>query len=102
MLWLIAILAVAGFTTNVLGLWSYSYFAPKKEAIRYQVFKEGQSYNDGMLRDLNDIRREYLKADPEQKAALRGIAIHRFDAYDVTRLPADLQAFYAQIQGEQQ
>lgn len=90
-------LACLGFVANGLGLLSFSFFAPKVEAVRYSTFKESQSYNDGMIRDLQNLRLEYLKATPEQQAALRAITLHRFSVYDVSRLPPDLQSFYQSI-----
>lgn len=84
---------------SLCGYWSYNYFAPRYEQVRYNTFKESQSYNDAMLRDLQNIRMEYIKANDEQKAALRAIAIHRFEVYDINRLPDDLRQFYYSING---
>jgi len=94
---LIVSIAILGFVANLTGLANFAFFAPKVEQVRYDVFKRSQAYNDGMIRDLQDIRREYLTATVEQKAALRAIAIHRFDAYDVSKLPPDLVAFYQSL-----
>ena len=94
------ILAFAFFAfISLFGYWSYSYFAPRYEQVRYNTFKESQSYNDAMLRDLQNIRMEYIKANDEQKTALRTIAIHRFEVYDINRLPDDLRQFYYSIGG---
>ena len=73
---------------------AYSFYAPKYEQVRYDTFKQSQTYNDGMLRDLQDLQMEYTKANDEQKAALKAIILHRFAVYDVDRLPPDLQSFY--------
>jgi hypothetical protein len=76
---------------------AYAFYAPKYEQVRYDTFKQSQSYNDGMLRDLQDLRMEYIKANDEQKAAIKAIAIHRFSVYEVEKLPIDLRAFYQEI-----
>jgi len=73
---------------------AYAFYAPKYEQVRYNTFKESQAYNDGMLRDLQNLRMEYIKSNDEQKAALRAIALQRFSVYEINRLPYDLQAFY--------
>ena len=73
---------------------AYSFYAPKYEQVRYDTFKESQTYNDGMLRDLQNIQMEYLKANDEQKSALKAIALHRFSVYPENKLPADLRNFY--------
>lgn len=76
---------------------SYRMFAPATEQARYDTFKQSQSYNESMLKDLYDLEREYIKANAEQKAALRALILHRYDSYDRNRLPADLQAFYVTL-----
>jgi len=73
---------------------AYAFYAPKYEQVRYNTFKESQAYNDGMLRDLQNLRMEYIKSNDEQKAALKAIALQRFSVYEINRLPYDLQAFY--------
>jgi hypothetical protein len=75
----------------------YRVFAPATEQVRYDTFKNSQSYNESMLKDLYDLQREYIKANTDQKAALRALILHRFDSYDKNRLPADLQAFYSTL-----
>jgi hypothetical protein len=92
-----AILAVFLVVGSILSFYLYSYFAPKYEQVRYDTFKQSQSYNDGMLRDLQDLRMEYVKANDEQKAAIKYIAIHRFSVYDIDRLPVDLRVFYQEL-----
>ena len=79
---------------NALGFWQYSVFAPKYAAMQNQVFHNSQQYNDGMIRDLENIKREYQSADANGKAALKATAIHRFEIYPRDRMTPDLQAFY--------
>ena len=90
----LAIFLVVG---SLLSFWLYSYFAPKYEQVRYDTFKQSQTYNDAMLRDLQDMRLEYIKADDAHKAAIKFIAMHRFAVYDIDRLPQDLRAFYMEL-----
>lgn len=82
---------------SFLSFKSYEYYAPKYRAVDAKVFKESEQYNEGMLRDLTELQRQYITATDEQKAALRPIIRHRFDAYDITKLPPDLQEFYATL-----
>ncbi len=82
------------FGLNFFGLENYSFFAPRYTAVDNKVFHESQQYNDGMVRDLENIKREYQGATPEGKAALRATAIHRFEIYPRDRMPPDLQNFY--------
>lgn len=87
-------LSLLAFVANATGLASFAFFAPKVEQVRYNTFKESQAYNDGMLRDLQNLKMEYQRGNPEQQAALKAIVIQRFSAYDVNKLPVDLQSFY--------
>lgn len=79
---------------NAVGFINYSFFAPKYTAVQNTIFHESQQYNDGMIRDLENIKREYQQATPEGKAALKATALHRFEIYPRDRMPPDLQNFY--------
>jgi hypothetical protein len=76
------------------GYESYAYFAPKYRAVDAQVFKESEQYNDGMVRDLENLQMQYMQATTEQKAGLKDIILHRFAVYDINRLPNNLFSFY--------
>lgn len=79
----------------------FKFFAPKEEAVRREVFKQSQAYNDGMMQELYQMQRDYLKAkSPEEKVALRSIILHRSDAYDVNMLPNDLRSFILRLRME--
>lgn len=72
-------------------------FAPKYEQVRRDTFEQSQAYNEGMRRDLEEIRNQYLAAgDPAAKASLRATFIHRAEGYP-NQLPPDLAAFYSSI-----
>ena len=86
---------VIGFTA--ISYVGYRMFAPATEQARYDTFRNSQSYNEGMIKDLYDLEREYIKANDDQKAALRALILNRFGSYERNRLPADLQAFYAPL-----
>jgi hypothetical protein len=86
------------FFLNALDFGLFKTFAPKYEQVRRDTFEQSQAYNEGMRRDLEDIRNQYLKSsDPASKAALRATFIHRAEGYP-NQLPADLQSFYSSIQ----
>jgi hypothetical protein len=82
------------FGMNMFGLANYSFFAPKYRAVDAQVYKQSEQYNDGMIRDLENLQMEYMKANDTQKAGLKDIIIHRFSVYDMNRLPPNLFNFY--------
>lgn len=77
----------------------YTFFAPRYAATQRKVFLETQGYNEGMIRDLENLKIQYLQTNDEGKETLKPIIIHRFSVYQRDRLPIDLQNFYSQIQG---
>ena len=85
------------FGLNLFGLANYSFFAPKYRAVENQVFKESEQYNDGMIRDLENLQMQYVQADDAHKALLKDIIIHRFSVYDQSNLPPDSWNFYQQL-----
>ena len=93
---LVLLLAI-GFGLNIAGLASYNFFAPKYRAVDNKVFKESEQYNDGMIRDLENLQMEYVNSDADHKQALRAIILHRFSVYDENRLPYNLRSFYDQL-----
>ena len=82
------------FGLNLFGLANYSFFAPKYRAVENQVFKESEQYNDGMIRDLENLQMEYINADQAHKDALRAIVLHRFSVYPQDKMPGNLRNFY--------
>jgi hypothetical protein len=90
----IAIGIAAIFGVSYLGYESYKFFAPKYRAVDNQVFKQSEQYNDGMIRDLENLQLEYISADKEHKDALRAIVLHRFSVYPEDKMPPNLRNFY--------
>jgi hypothetical protein len=80
------------------GTWEmYNYFGPKYEQTRYSIFKGSQSYNEGMIRSLYTVERQYNAANDSDKAGLKAMTLHQFEVYDINRLPDDLQMFYNKL-----
>ncbi len=74
-----------------------NFFAPKQEAVRRKVFEQSKAYNQGMIQELQNMQFEYVKAKPEQQAALRSIILHRAADYPADSMPADLYAFIQEM-----
>lgn len=82
------------FVLSFLGYEGYKFFSPRYAAVARNVFENTQAYNEGMVRDLENLRMQYISADHEQKDALRAIILHRFEVYPEDRLPPNLRNFY--------
>jgi hypothetical protein len=83
-----------GFVLNVFGLFSYSFFAPKYRAVENQVYHESEQYNEGMVRDLENLQLAYIQADNTGKQSLKAITLHRFSVYPEDKMPPNLRNFY--------
>jgi hypothetical protein len=100
---ILAVLLVIGALASVpfIAFEAHEYFAPRFAAVTREVFKESPSYNDGMVRDLENLMMEYKAASKEHQPALRSVILHRFSIYPEDKLPANLLSFYVQLRSEQ-
>jgi hypothetical protein len=92
-------LAALIFFLNLVGFANFAFFNPKMEAVRNATFKQSQSYNDSMIRDLYNLKMQYEQATPEQKVGLRAFILHQFSVYPKDSLPVDLASFYSTLTG---
>ena len=76
------------------SFFAYQYFAPKYRQVDNEVFKQSEQYNDGMIRDLENLQLEYINADKDHKDALRAIVLHRVSVYPEDKMPPNLRNFY--------
>jgi hypothetical protein len=90
--------AAAIFGISYGGYELYAYFAPRYTAVDNKVFHESQQYNDGMIRDLENLKLEYVNADKDHKDVIRAVVLHRFSVYPEDKMPPDLRNFYEQLQ----
>lgn len=79
----------------------YQYFAPRKEAVRRQVFEQTKSYTEGMNQELSNMQFQYEQAVPEHRAALRSIILRRVADFDIEQLSPYLRAFIERLRREQ-
>ena len=80
----------------------YKVFAPKYKQVRRDTFEQSKAYNQGMIQELQNMQFEYVKATPDQQAALRSIILHRASDFDIDQpeVPADLRRFIQQLRRE--
>lgn len=97
----LVIVAVIGaiISASFVSFGLYRYFAPREAEVQREVFENTKGYNDGMIRDLENLQMEYQHADKTQKEAMKAVILHRFSVYDKSRLPIDLRKFYDDLRG---
>lgn len=79
----------------------YRLFAPRQEAVRREVFEQSRAFNEGMAQELWDMQVQYNRAEPNGRAALRSIILHRVAGYDMTRLDPGLLGFVLGLRAEE-
>lgn len=95
----IAVSIAVGVTAlNALGFVNFAFFAPRYEEVRRQTFEQSRAFNEGMVRDLENLRlqRTAAKTDAERDVIDATIR-HRFSVYSEESLPPDLRSFYHAI-----
>lgn len=95
----IVLLLSAAFGLEWAGIKWYGFFAPRKAAVRREVFKQTRSYNEGKEQELIKLRLEYLRArDVDAKRAIASTIRHAFADYDENLLDSEeLRAFLKEI-----
>lgn len=103
---------VCGFLVIVLALtwvfqgndfFLYKFFAPRQEAVRREVFETSRAFNQGMVQELQSMRRDYVtSSDPEAKKALASVILHRVDGFNLDDpiVPQDLRSFVNDLRAQ--
>ena len=88
------LILIAGLTfgLNAVGFINYSFWAPKQEQVRRDVFENTKSYRDGLRRDFDNLYLSYeTEKDPATKSAILSVIRHRADGVDPDFLPSDIR-----------
>lgn len=103
------VLGLVVFVALVVGLTEFGYrldkhYQPLQEQVRANTFAQSQTFNEGMVRDLQNLKLQYLNASEtaDQKIAIRDTVRQRYAAYDPAKLPVDLALFYNQMMNQSQ
>ena len=82
------------------GYYLYSFLAPKYEATRRDVAIQSRSYQEGSVRELYTLQRQYQSAKTDaERDTIAAAARHEFSIFPKDRLPGDLQTFLIQVGG---
>lgn len=87
-----------GFLATGGDLAIYSFWAPKQANVERKVFENTQSYVQGKVSYLSQLRLDYEQATEQtQKNALRRIILTESAQIDSKHLPVDLNLFIEQL-----
>lgn len=87
-----------GFIATGGDLITYEFWAPKQANAQREVFQNSQSYIQGKVEYLNQLRMAYTNAEGDQQQALRQTILTEAATVDQTKLPASLQFFLRSLQ----
>lgn len=88
------------FGLNLFGLFSYSFFAPKMEAVRRDTMLQSRAYSEGATRELYRLKLQYSQArTDDERATIAAFARHEATAFDKSLLPLDVAAWLVSIGG---
>jgi len=90
-----ALVGIFGMTWLVEGndFFLYKVFAPKREAVRREVYENTKSYTQGMRQELMNMQMSYIQADAEHKVALAYIIKRRAAEINPEDLTPELRSF---------
>lgn len=90
-----------GFIATGGDLAIYRFWAPKMENAKREVFENTQSYVQGKISYLSQMRLDYESTmDMGQKQALRRMILTEAAQVDNSKLPADLRGFILRLKGD--
>jgi hypothetical protein len=93
-------LCAVGFCLNYFGYASFSFFAPKYEAVRRDVMIQSRAYSEATTREIYRLKLQFQQAKTDdERATIAAMARHESQSFDRARLPADLRLFIDQIGG---
>jgi hypothetical protein len=94
-------MALVAFAIQGTDFFLYKTFAPRREAVRREVFEQSKAYRDGLMQELRSAQIDYAKAtSPQQKHAIGALVLHDVAGFQGD-LPADLDDFVRAVRAEQ-
>jgi hypothetical protein len=89
-----------GWGGQAYDLFYYSFWAPKYESVKRDVFKQTYSYTQGNTQEArNYMMRIIVEKDPNAKICLKDAFLHQF-ANDKKMFPQDIQDFISNLERE--
>jgi hypothetical protein len=101
---LLVVFGILGLTWLLQGndFFLFKVFAPKYEQVRRDTFEKSRAFNQGMVQELDNMRFEYVKANPAERDALASIILHRASGYDLhdPSVSPELRTFIEKLREE--
>lgn len=79
------------------GLQVDRFLGREKADVRTDIYRNSRAYQEGSIRDIRRLMREFKAATPSEQESLRTIILQRADEMDYDNLPSDVRQFLAEI-----
>jgi len=74
------------------------HYQPKYEQVRRETFESSQAYNEGVQRDIANLRLDWLGASGGQKDAIRSLALERINGLPSSTRTPQIEAFRSELE----
>jgi hypothetical protein len=78
----------------------YKVFAPAKANVEREVFENSDSFVRGTNADIQAYYLEYVKADPEHKAAIKAVVLEKTAKFPEEQMSETVRRFVHQLRAE--
>lgn len=93
---ILGVVLLALLTAGIFGI--RKVLLPAEEQLRRDVYEESKSYRDGTIRDLDNLRLEWLRASEVHKKAIAETARHRAADFPRADLPERIREWLSEIE----
>ena len=100
---LLILICLGGWLVEGNNFFLYRYFAPKQAEVERKVFEETPSFVQGNNQELQKQYFDYIKATPEQKAAMKSIILHEAAGLGpdgLQKLSPEVRSWIQQLQSQ--
>ena len=85
------------FVGQYFAWWNLSFFGPKVENTRREIFENTQSYVESRRQALTKYYREFCQSDNESKCAIRDLMLQDFANFEISRLTETQKKWYDEM-----
>lgn len=97
------VIALATCAMLVVFSWCvWAWLAPRSETVRRETYEESRAYREGVVREVESARTQYLTAPRESRAAIRAYVLSRVTDFPDDALPDYLRPWVDCLRGADQ
>jgi hypothetical protein len=83
---------------NEIDFGIFKHFAPRIERVRRETYEQSRAFQEGTVRDLENLSLEYAAGNQAVKEAIRAVALHRLADLSSELLTPNLRSFKSELE----